>query len=422
MKPYLFEYHQPEDHLFLTEYIYEIGTFHYNWHKDLEILVVLKGEVEVCAGERLYLLKEDDMILINSNEGHATFSKSPESIAFLFRMNPDFLEQYIPDYQYVRFEFATDEISRYHACSIAMRRYMAEMMIAQIDEQGADELLFRSALYGLLNVLTKQFSRREDKNLLGVKKKPEELSQILRYIEERYKEKLTLDGVAEHFGYNSSYFSQMFRANVGINFYEFLTRRRLREAVRELDRTNKKILNIADDTGYRPYFYEDPIPDNMSAMVKLNDSVDVPVATGERFINMMEFEDYMAASKVAYIRPDMCVAGGITAGKKIAALAESRQIYVIPHNPLGPVSTAACLQLDACIPNFEIQEYPVDDHGHCRLDKEMKTPFEIKDGYIKIPDGPGLGIELIDDIDKVYPFTGRYGKFVRHEDGSIVDR
>lgn len=61
MKPYLFEYHQPEDHLFLTEYIYEIGTFHYNWHKDLEILVVLKGEVEVCAEERLYLLKEDDI-------------------------------------------------------------------------------------------------------------------------------------------------------------------------------------------------------------------------------------------------------------------------------------------------------------------------------------------------------------------------
>ena len=55
---------------------------------------------------------------------------------------------------------------------------------------------------------------------------------------------------AEHFGYNSSYFSQMFRANVGINFYEFLTRRRLREAVRELDRTDKKILNIATDTGF----------------------------------------------------------------------------------------------------------------------------------------------------------------------------
>lgn len=250
MKPYLFEYHQPDDHLFLTEYVYEIGTFHYNWHKDLEILVVLKGEVEVCAGEQLYLLKEDDMILINSNEGHATFSKSPESIAFLFRMNPDFLEQYIPDYRYLRFEFATDDISRHHACYVALRRYMAEMMLARIGEQGPDELLFRSAFYGLLNLLTKQFSKREERNLLGVEKNPEDLSQILRYIEEQYKEKLTLDGVAEHFGYNSSYFSQMFRASVGINFYEFLTRRRLREAVRELDRTEKKILAISNETGF----------------------------------------------------------------------------------------------------------------------------------------------------------------------------
>ncbi len=173
---------------------------------------------------------------------------------------------------------------------------------------------------------------------------------------------------------------------------------------------------------YRPYFYEDPIPDNMTAMTKLIDQIDLPVATGERFINLMEFDEFMHASKVQYVRPDMCVAGGITAGKKIAALAEAKSVYIIPHNPLGPISTAACLQLDACIPNFEIQEYPVDDNGHCRLDKEMKKPFEIENGYIKIPDGPGLGIELLDDIGTVFPFTGRYGKFVRHEDGSIVDR
>ena len=61
-------------------------------------------------------------------------------------------------------------------------------------------------------------------------------------------------------------------------------------------------------------------------------------------------------------------------------------------------------------------------NGVCRLDKEMKKPFVIENGYIKIPDGPGLGIELIDDIEKVFPFTGRYDPFHLHEDGSIVDR
>ena len=172
---------------------------------------------------------------------------------------------------------------------------------------------------------------------------------------------------------------------------------------------------------YRPHFYEDPIPDNLEAMRTVIDCCDIPVATGERFINPMEFDSLVSTTKVRYIRPDMCIAGGLTAGKKIAAQAEQRGVYLIPHNPLGPISTAACLHLDAAIPNFEIQEYPM-SNGLCRLDKEMKKPFELENGYIKVPDGPGLGIELIDDIDQVFPFTGAYGKIHRHEDGSVLDR
>lgn len=172
---------------------------------------------------------------------------------------------------------------------------------------------------------------------------------------------------------------------------------------------------------YRPYFYEDPIPDNPEAMGRVIRSCEIPVATGERFINPMEFESLMTYADVRYIRPDMCVAGGLTAGKKIAAQAEARGIYLIPHNPLGPVSTAACLQLDASIPNFEIQEYPM-ANGVCRLDREMKVPFQVENGYIILPDRPGLGIELIDHIEEVFPFKGMYGGINLHEDGSIVDR
>lgn len=172
---------------------------------------------------------------------------------------------------------------------------------------------------------------------------------------------------------------------------------------------------------YRPYFYEDPIPDNLEAMRLVINTCEIPVATGERFLNPMEFDSLMTTTGVRYIRPDMCVAGGLTAGKKIAAEAEARGVYVIPHNPLGPISTAACLQLDACIPNFEVQEYPM-ANGVCRLDKEMKAPFEVENGYIILPKKPGLGVELIDDIDKVFPFKGSYGGIHLHEDGSIVDR
>lgn len=172
---------------------------------------------------------------------------------------------------------------------------------------------------------------------------------------------------------------------------------------------------------YRPYFLEDPVPDNAEAMPEVIKQCQIPVATGERFINPMEFDTLISHSAVRYIRPDMCVAGGLTASKKIAAQAEAKGIYLIPHNPLGPVSTAACLQLDACIPNFEIQEYPM-GNGVCRLDKEMKEPFEVENGYIILPKKPGLGVELIDNIDKVFEFEGAYGGINQHEDGSIVDR
>ena len=172
---------------------------------------------------------------------------------------------------------------------------------------------------------------------------------------------------------------------------------------------------------YRPHFFEDPIPDNLESMRTVIDCCEIPVATGERFLNPMEFDSLMTTTRVRYIRPDMCVAGGFTAGKKIAAEAEQRGVYVIPHNPLGPISTAACLHLDAVIPNFEIQEYPM-ANGVCRLDQEMKVPFKVESGYIQVPDGPGLGIELIDNIETIFPYKGEYGHIWLHEDGSVVDR
>ncbi|MBN1681927.1 mandelate racemase/muconate lactonizing enzyme family protein [Candidatus Bathyarchaeota archaeon] len=171
---------------------------------------------------------------------------------------------------------------------------------------------------------------------------------------------------------------------------------------------------------YLPHFYEDPIPDNFNAIRTVIDECRCPVATGERFITPSEFNLLLTTTNVRYIRPDMCLVGGLTAGKKIAAEAEVHGVYVIPHNPLGPISTAACLHLDASIPNFEVQEYPMRNDA-CRLDKEMKSPFEVEKGYIKVPEGPGLGIELIDDIDKVFTFQGAHGRINLHEDGSIVD-
>ena len=153
---------------------------------------------------------------------------------------------------------------------------------------------------------------------------------------------------------------------------------------------------------FHPLFYEDPIlPDNFDAMALVAQNVSIPIATGERLHTIHEFQMLLKSGAVQYVRPDVCLAGGLTHSKKISALAEAYYVGVVPHNPLSPISTAACLQLAACIPNFTIQEYPI---GELEPPKSeiVKKPLAQKDGFLLIPDAPGIGIELSDDAAGVF--------------------
>lgn len=174
---------------------------------------------------------------------------------------------------------------------------------------------------------------------------------------------------------------------------------------------------------YHPMFYEDPIlPENFDAMELVANNVAVPIATGERLHSIHEFDMLLKRGAVQYVRPDVCLAGGITHTKKIAALAEANYVGVVPHNPLGPVSTAACLQIAACIPNFAIQEYPTGEHEYPK-NVMVKEPIPVEEGFLIISDAPGIGIELADDAQEKAP-PRPYGEINArlHVDGSVVDQ
>jgi galactonate dehydratase len=173
---------------------------------------------------------------------------------------------------------------------------------------------------------------------------------------------------------------------------------------------------------YHPFFYEDPIlPDNMDAMALVAQHIAIPIATGERLHTIYEFEMLLQRGAVQYVRPDVCMAGGLTHSKKIAALAEAHHVGVVPHNPLSPVSTAACLQLAACIPNFAIQEYP---KGELEPPKSeiVETTLRVEDGFLIIPDAPGIGITLAQDAAERFPYRKRTVHTRLHVDGSVVDQ
>lgn len=173
---------------------------------------------------------------------------------------------------------------------------------------------------------------------------------------------------------------------------------------------------------YRPMVLEDPMtPDNIDSMAEIAAKIPVPIATGERFTNLREFEMLMRRDAAQYIRPDVCAVGGITTTKKICAAAEANDVLVIPHNPLGPVSTAACLQICASIPNLGIQELP----GFClngSEDRMVKEPLRFQNGCMLIPDAPGIGVELAEDAAELYPAKERGSNAAKRAfDGSVKD-
>ena len=173
---------------------------------------------------------------------------------------------------------------------------------------------------------------------------------------------------------------------------------------------------------FHPFFYEDPIlPDSFDAMALVAQQIRIPIATGERLHTIWEFEMLLSRGAVQYIRPDVCLAGGLTHCKKIAALAEAHHVGVVPHNPLSPVSTAACVQLAACIPNFALQEYPRGE-GEPPKSEIVVSPLKVEEGFLIVPDAPGLGVELAEDAQERYPYRPRVVRTRLHVDGSVVDQ
>ncbi len=174
---------------------------------------------------------------------------------------------------------------------------------------------------------------------------------------------------------------------------------------------------------FNPFFFEDPItPDNFDEMAYVADKINIPIATGERFTSLWEFQMSLSRNSVQYVRPDVCLVGGISGAKKIASLAEANHVGVVPHNPLSPVSTAACLQIAASIPNFSLQEYPIGEHVPPKSKMISDAPIHDGKGYLLLPTKPGIGVSLKDTAINDCPTVIRKVETRLHEDGSVIDQ
>lgn len=169
---------------------------------------------------------------------------------------------------------------------------------------------------------------------------------------------------------------------------------------------------------YRPLFVEEPLrPENVEAMADVRAKARVPIATGEMLYTKWEFRDLLRVRAADIIQPDVCCCGGLTEIKKIAALAEAEYVSVAPHNPMGPVATAVNAQFAATAPTFLILEYHVDAESPRR--DLVQEPYTLHEGYLELPDKPGIGIELNPEYYARHPYKPWHRGLAIKPDGAV---
>ncbi len=147
---------------------------------------------------------------------------------------------------------------------------------------------------------------------------------------------------------------------------------------------------------YNPFFIEDPLrSENPASLRRLRQQTSVPIAVGEQFDSKWTFREVIEEDLMDYCRVDLCIAGGLTEARKIAGWCETHYIHLAPHNPLGPVSTAACLHLCLASSLVGVQELPRAPMSSLTDVFPVQVPFES--GYLLPPESPGLGIEFNED-------------------------
>ncbi|MGH2551513.1 MAG: mandelate racemase/muconate lactonizing enzyme family protein, partial [Thermomicrobiales bacterium] len=171
---------------------------------------------------------------------------------------------------------------------------------------------------------------------------------------------------------------------------------------------------------YRPFFIEDPLRSEApEAFAQYRSRTSVPLAAGEQYTSKWQFRQIIENDWIDFCRIDLCLAGGITEARKVAGWCEAHYIKMAVHNPLGPVSSAACLQFNLATSNFAVQEQPRKPSEI--IPEVVPVQPEWKDGYLLPPALPGLGIVFDREAARKFPFQKTELPQLRLADGSFTN-
>jgi len=172
----------------------------------------------------------------------------------------------------------------------------------------------------------------------------------------------------------------------------------------------------------RPFFIEDPLrSENPASLRLLRQQTSVPIAVGEQFAGKWAFRECVEQDLMDYCRMDLCIVGGITEARKIAGWCETHYIHLAPHNPLGPVCTAASLQL--CLASSLVGVMELARVPGTVLPEVFPQQVPFADGHLQVPEAPGLGVEIDEEAAAAHPYVETEGRSVgyQRDDGSYTN-
>lgn len=228
---------------------YKIGSYHYNWHEQIELIWLLKGTVETNVDGERFTMHENDLMLINTNCGHATFALSRECIAMRLHITPTFLMSQGVDLGHGSFVLNSVKVPRHPDYNL-IRQMLAQLSL-DLQQHYTPDFDINELYFRLTGILLHDFFDTTARIKNQPQRRQGSLNRVITYINKLYDQNITLDSAARISHYSSAYLSRIFKAELGINFYEYLTRCRLQHAVFDLENPETKIADIALNNGFK---------------------------------------------------------------------------------------------------------------------------------------------------------------------------
>ena len=228
-----FHYTYKHNHIDFNSDIYKVSTYHYNWHSGVEVLILLKGRIDMSCNSEVFTMEPLDTIIISPQVGHATLALEEDTTALVIHVSKEFFQYFDPNFGMYQFVLRSDKTNRDNEFFTSLRYLAAQMMLLMVNSESPDRQLWLESHF---LAMTSDIYREIDAvKTIPIHTKPADMTvatfdKMIAYIDENYKQKIELEDIAKIGGYNVNYTSQFFKRQLGVSFLEYLLRLRLREA------------------------------------------------------------------------------------------------------------------------------------------------------------------------------------------------